>query len=554
MIRCLCLTLLLLCSVMRAISADTHNAIKNYDHWQRMSLKQLEQLSKEFEDNSPDSAFVILSIMANRYKSEELSKDDLVRCVIAMYYQGLMYMDNYHDYEKACSCLMQAIDVSESNHIIPEYTQLMRITLATINCIQHDIKMNYVFVPEDIQMFQQALKGSRAIGHYDYMSICVINIVSRLVLPNSVGHETMIIDDLHNFLSLPVPDSVAEVPFARAAAQGLLHIIDRNYDQALSCLEQLRDIGMDSLYGKRGTATYLDMKGNTLIRAHRYPEAIAQFELLLQTSQQNNLPEGMFSAYFSLQMCYELLGDIAQAQHYRLMFLEQKDRMLNQYKLANLKESQFLFQLDKANDQVVILSHKQQTQYRLLLFMAMSLLLLSIIVSLLIRNYRNTQCNNRLLYDKYQSLLAADQEKKKLIDQLVTTKSSSTHTKYQNSPMDETQKDNLQQRIILILESSPEVYKKSFTLQRLSELVDAKPNYVSQVINEKCKCNFHSLLAEYRIKEACRRLQDTAQYGNFTIEGIASSVGFKSRSHFVTVFKRVTGITPAVYSKPPNKS
>ena len=554
MTRCLCLKLLLLCAVINAIAADTHSAMKNYDRWRKLSLQQLEQLSQEFDNKAPDSAFVVLSIMANRYKSEKLAKDDLLRCVVAMYYQGVMYMDRYHDYEKACSCLVQAIDVSENNHIDQEYIQLMRITLATINCIQHDIKMDYAFVADDVRMFQQSLKESRAIERWDYMSICVINMVSRLVLPTSGGHEMMVSDDLHDFLALSAPDSVAEVAFARAAAQGLLHIINHDYDSAISCFEQMRDMGMNSQYGNRGTMTYLDLKGGTLMRAHRYREAIEQFELLLQASQSSNMPEGTLSAYFALQKCYELLGDSAMAGHNRLMFLEQKNRMLNQYKLANVNESQFLFQLDKANEQVVMLSHKQQTQHRLLLLMALSLLLLFTIIFLMIRNYRNTQRNNQLLYEKYQSLLAADQEKKKLIDQLMTTKSASTSMKYHNSPMDEAQKDDLQQRIFMMLESTPEIYSETFTLQRLAELVNAKPNYVSQVINERCQCNFPSLLAEYRIKEACRRLQDAAHYGHLTIEAIGSSVGFKSRSHFVSVFKRVTGITPTVYCKQCHKS
>lgn len=554
MIHRICLTLLLLCSLTRAISADTYSTIKNYDHWQRMSLKQLEQLSQKYENSVPDSAFAVLSIMANRYKSDKLSKDDLVRCVVAMYYQGVMYMDNYHDYEKACNCLIQAIDIAEDNRISQEYIQLMRITLATINCIQHDIRMDYAFVPEDVQMFQRALKESLAIEHWDYMSICVINMVSRLVVPTSAGHEMMVNDDLHDFLALPAPDSIAEASFARAAAQGLLYIVDRDYNQALSCFEKMRDMGMENLYGNRGITTYIDLKGNTLIRAHRYHEAIDQFKLLLQTSQLNNMPEGQLTSYFSLQKCYEMLGDSAMAQHYRLMFLEQKDRMLNQYKLANINESQFLYQLDKANEQVVILSQKQQAQYRLLILMTLSLLLLFTIVFLLMRNYRNTKHNNQLLYEKYQSLLAADEEKKELIDKLMTTKSSTQSKKYHNSPMDESQKEDLQQRIFMILKSNPEIFKESFSLQRLAELVDAKPNYVSQVINEKCKCNFSTLLAEYRIKEACRRLQDTVHYGNLTIEAIGSSVGFRSRSHFVMVFKRVTGITPTVYCKQSNKN
>jgi AraC-like DNA-binding protein len=57
------------------------------------------------------------------------------------------------------------------------------------------------------------------------------------------------------------------------------------------------------------------------------------------------------------------------------------------------------------------------------------------------------------------------------------------------------------------------------------------------------------LLNEYRIKEACRRLNDTEHYGNITINGIASSVGFKTRTNFIAYFKRFTGLTPSEYLK-----
>ena len=61
--------------------------------------------------------------------------------------------------------------------------------------------------------------------------------------------------------------------------------------------------------------------------------------------------------------------------------------------------------------------------------------------------------------------------------------------------------------------------------------------------------NFNSLLQSYRIREACRRFPDPANYGNLSIEAVAADVGFKSRTNFNSVFKEVTGLTPSVYIK-----
>jgi AraC-like DNA-binding protein len=72
---------------------------------------------------------------------------------------------------------------------------------------------------------------------------------------------------------------------------------------------------------------------------------------------------------------------------------------------------------------------------------------------------------------------------------------------------------------------------------------------VSQVINQEAGQTFSMLVRKYRIKEACRRLNDTQNYGHVTLETISESVGFKSRSTFVTAFKEQIGLTPSEYIK-----
>jgi AraC-like DNA-binding protein len=99
------------------------------------------------------------------------------------------------------------------------------------------------------------------------------------------------------------------------------------------------------------------------------------------------------------------------------------------------------------------------------------------------------------------------------------------------------------------METSQEIYEDEFNINQLAELVGYKYRFVSHVINEESGVNFKTMLSEYRIKEACRRINDTAHYGNFTIEAIATGVGFKSRSQFIAMFRRVTGLTPSEYQK-----
>lgn len=119
--------------------------------------------------------------------------------------------------------------------------------------------------------------------------------------------------------------------------------------------------------------------------------------------------------------------------------------------------------------------------------------------------------------------------------------------KYQNSNLGDEDKEMLITRILKFFEETDEIYAEDFNMQKLASLVASNYNNVSQVINERTGKNFNQLLNEYRIQEACRRFNNVAKYGNYTIEAIGNSVGYGSRSTFITQFKSITGMTPSEF-------
>ena len=71
------------------------------------------------------------------------------------------------------------------------------------------------------------------------------------------------------------------------------------------------------------------------------------------------------------------------------------------------------------------------------------------------------------------------------------------------------------------------------------------PVYLESAFKKATGKTLHTAIIEERIKIACRWLINT----NATLDSVAEDTGFSSRTHFCTVFKAKTGLSPTVWRK-----
>jgi AraC-like DNA-binding protein len=88
----------------------------------------------------------------------------------------------------------------------------------------------------------------------------------------------------------------------------------------------------------------------------------------------------------------------------------------------------------------------------------------------------------------------------------------------------------------------------NFSIYTLADLTQSNQKYVSDAINSVLNKNFRSFLNEYRIKEAQRLLSEPDAL-KFSINAVATKIGFKSPTAFRNTFKELTGVTPSFYLK-----
>ncbi len=122
------------------------------------------------------------------------------------------------------------------------------------------------------------------------------------------------------------------------------------------------------------------------------------------------------------------------------------------------------------------------------------------------------------------------------------TEEKNNASKYKNSSLTEVQKDKIIRDLEKYMETKPYYYSR-LTIDDVALALNINSKYLSQVINEIYKRNFYSYINNYRINDS-KQMLVSGEFGNYSMEGIAKTVGFNSKSSFYTAFKNNTGMTP----------
>ena len=84
--------------------------------------------------------------------------------------------------------------------------------------------------------------------------------------------------------------------------------------------------------------------------------------------------------------------------------------------------------------------------------------------------------------------------------------------------------------------------------QNLSDQLQISSGYLSKIIKEKEDKNFFEYINHFRV-EAVKSMLKDEKFSNYTIMAIAMECGFKSKSTFNSVFKKITRQTPSAFKR-----
>ena len=550
----------ILCAVM-ALLAGLPTGARELPHerskWLNLPVERLMEMAETDVANgaSKDTAMMCYTIIANRYEPS-MAHDDKVRCKDANMRLWSIYFYDFYDYPNCFDCLTRALEIANDGGIEDANIYLgFGCMYQTISEQCNDNELG----TKALDYYKQALTvgmKTRDDKHSDMASTDV------LAMSHNLGTLSQAEGIWQEYLQLPEDNETWILRRYNKMLYHAFHNVEQGrLDEAIDLYNRQLQLIDTTEYTRLIYFTLIE-KGKVNAMKGDYRSAVNDILQAEKIAVDLEMKDCKLEAYGLLAHYYRQLGDHDSREHYYDQYTLLKDTLNNYQQLASVNEMEFRNELKSMEQEMTDMRHHREVMTMVTLVSLGFLLVLLVLLYLVYRKNVDLTRSNQSLYQKNVEMLQAEEEERRMRRQLHSKEPASVaeepepaaemaddEPKYKSSHLNDEDKAQLLASILEVMETSDEIYSPDFSLERLAMLAHSRYKYVSQVINEHYQQNFNTFLNSYRIKEACKRMRDVGQYGNYTIEAISESVGFKSRSTFVASFKRITGLTPSQYQR-----
>lgn len=525
--------------------------------------------------NNVDTAMGYYVVLAGKYNSG-MNKPDKYLCVLAYNLCGQIYF-KAGNYSKAFDFYLKGLQICEQNDIKSLLPELYKNT-GNVYASFRDFERAADCYNKGIQLARKQKNVEievRIRNNFTYV-YCYMGKIKDA----KDNYEEMI-----KFLDFNIFQW-----YFYYLDQGQIYEYEEKYNFAIMCYRKSAEYAIEAKLEPQ-------YKGSSYTKLAKLYEKINQNDsalhyLLLNTDTiKDNIPMHILSENLkALVRIYAKRGDHKKSLSYKNIYWEISDSIFNIDKFNRMKNSQFVYEMDKNFREIESLSLAKEhdgirikNQRKVLVIISVGLFIFCVMSIMMYFQKKKLSSAYRDLFRRNNEFIKSDQLNKKLrqeceskldkerikkatqsLENQIFGKSAeliegSTYPEdidvenskslYSANKLTNEQKELLLKKINEIMEYTDEFSSKDFGLERLASLIGSNSRYISQVINDTYNKNFRTYVNEYRIKEAQLRLMDTQKYGNYTIKAISESIGYKSPTNFVSIFKKITGITPSLYQK-----
>jgi AraC-like DNA-binding protein/Tfp pilus assembly protein PilF len=383
-------------------------------------------------------------------------------------------------------------------------------------------------------------------------SAIVTNMVGAYCLKGDVKNAQRLYE-----LQMTLPDRTPQQKqYFLLQSQGIIASAGKHYQLAIDYLEQAIDYADYRHLDEAYAIDEMSEIGDIYLKWNKPDSAIVSYQRCLNLAKKKNYTVVLPDVYKGLAKAYAKKGDAAKQCEWHTRYLDLTDSLRGPGGIKEAENKIFDIENQQTERQIASLTTRNQTQTFIIILVVLLVVLLTAFIIVMRRNYRRLREVQRLLVEKNERMRRESDQQKHLLNQYADMlaqqeekTSEKTTEKKTASLISDEQQTLLLRKIENVMTDVSVISRSDFSMRQLADAVGSNTKYVSVAINEAYGESFKNLLSEYRIREACRRLTSPEYYDKFTLMGIGKDLGFNSSSAFIAAFKKVTGMTPAVYQR-----
>ena len=571
-LRTLLLVLLMLlpsCAGARVLAKDYMTLVK------KTSDASIDYIMKKAEHylnaGHSDTALVYYMVACNRM-NDKLSDKDKQQCAMAYLKKGnILYMKG--NYAGALSAYFSGLRINNDCKAKHETGRFYN-NIANVYCVFGDYVKGLSYYKKGYEFCHKY--GDKANAY---------KILANMTAVSTQIGNTKEARKYHRMSEMVKNPADKENCYMSIFNFALILMTEKNYREAINTCNDLLDYAVNNKMSPRYICSaYRELYKNYMSLGDR-DSTLKYLRLCESTAVKHGILHSCLDVLVKYADFYDSVGNYKAASRYRARYQHEKDSIFDTNKFDAVKNEQTLYEMDKYDKYIASLNAREkerlQTISRQRLTIAGVTVVTAVIGVLLLLVYRQKgkidksyndlfvinrdfvkqqeftrqrmfELNNRLKSSEAElAALRASQEHSdgagEAPDTAVATTADDADGKNKTLAISEDMRRKLLDAVIDVMENSTEFCSSDFSLARLATLVGSNSKYVSLVINDTFHKTFKNYVNDYRIRLACLRMADTGTYGSYTLNAIAESVGFKSYTTFVELFRKVVGITPSMY-------
>lgn len=546
--------LLLLSSTVFAGVRSRYDSI--VDENRGKSLTYLTRIGyQNLEKEAYGDALALYMLAAS--KGDEFLKGEEMRSYIKAFNNiGYIYIFDYYNPERAYPYLLRARQLAEK----AGEDDLLGAILDNIAKVHDDFGDSQKAIEIYNLAMSYATKESSKVGKV--IQLMVINDLINCAMAHNKVKE--ISPSLDEFAKLPEYD-IPMGKYSKMMCQGLQSLLEGNINEATTIIKQAGDF----IDAKVDSARYVTDHNLSLANLYYIrgmgDSARLYLNQALETATNFKLPDRLPRIYKGIAIVEKSRGDSLESQKMRLLAYEADEQIHSPKLYASLNTLDASRKIDDLNVKLMEADIRHAHRVTVIWILTVAIVLVAILLTCIFIRNRHLSSTLRELVARHKASIEAEEVNARLRHEYEETIAilRDELKKEEKSTSDVEETKNAQKRLALpvddeerlciigkvkdIFTQSSDIYEPDFSLERLADLTDTKPRYLSALLNDTIGKSFSVLLAEARIRYACTLLLSPEFKKTMTIESIAIEVGYRSRTHFTSVFKKITGVTPLQY-------